>query len=103
MNGCGMACDDFICPVCGAEVPANALACPECGAEEKTGWSRDTIYDDTGIEDPEEFDYDDWQRREVEGRGLRRTNKQWFWWAVGFLILTVLLSLMFARRWCAIP
>jgi len=48
--------DDFICPVCGTEVPGNAAACPECGADEKTGWSRNTIYDGTDIEDPDEFD-----------------------------------------------
>jgi rubredoxin len=98
-----MAPDDFICPVCGAEVPAKALACPECGADEKTGWSSSTIYDGTDIEDPDEFDYDDWKRREGTGRGPRRTKKQWFWWAIGLLILGALLWLFVARRWCAIP
>ncbi|MGA2603096.1 MAG: zinc-ribbon domain-containing protein [Verrucomicrobiia bacterium] len=95
--------DEFICPNCGAEVPANAKACPECGSDEKTGWSDDTIYDGTDIEDPEEFDYDDWKRREVEGRGPRRTGKRWFWWIVTLLILAVVLSLIVARLWCAIP
>src|SRR5580765_5868287 len=68
--------DDFICPNCGAEVPANALACPGCGADEKTGWSPETIYDGTGIEDPDddEFDYEDWKRREVDGKSPRRTK-----------------------------
>jgi hypothetical protein len=98
-----MSPNDFICPACGAEVPGNALACPECGADERTGWSPDTIYDDTGIEDPDEFDYDDWKRRELAGYGPRRTKKRWFWWVVGLLILGVLLWLFVARRWCAIP
>src|SRR6185295_4362840 len=57
--------EDFICPACGAEVPAKAKACPECGSDEKTGWSENTVYDGTGIEDPKEFDYEDWKRREL--------------------------------------
>jgi RNA polymerase subunit RPABC4/transcription elongation factor Spt4 len=95
--------EPFLCPNCGAEVPAKAPACPECGADEKTGWSDDTIYDGTGIEDPDEFNYEDWKRREVEGRWTRRTSKQWFWWAVGGLIVALLIWLVVSRLWCAIP
>ena len=95
--------EPFICPNCGAEVPAKASACPECGADEKTGWSDDTIYDGTGIEDPDEFKYEDWKRREVEGRWTRRTSKQWFWWVVGVLIVALLIWLVVSRLWCAVP
>ena len=98
-----MSPDDFICPACGAEVPGSALACPECGADEKTGWSPDTIYDGTDIEDPHEFEYDDWKRREVDEGGPRRTKKQWFWWVIGLLILGALLWVFVVQRWCAIP
>lgn len=98
-----MSRDDFICPACGAEVQGNALACPECGADEKTGWSHDTIYDGTDIEDPAEFDYDDWKRREGDAREPRRTRKQWFWWVIGLLILGALLWVFVIQRWCAIP
>jgi hypothetical protein len=95
--------DEFICPNCGAEVPANAKACPECGSDEKTGWSDDTIYDGTGFEVPGEFNYEDWKRREVDGRGPWRTRKQWFWWVVAVMILAVVLWLFIARLWCAMP
>jgi len=95
--------DDFICPACGAEVPGNAPACPECGADEKTGWSPNTVYDGTDIEDPEEFDYDDWKRREVDGHAPGRTKKQWLWWVIGLLTLGALLWLFVGQRWCAIP
>jgi hypothetical protein len=98
-----MARDEFICPNCGAEVSPNAKACPECGSDEKTGWSDDTVYDGTGIEYPGEFNYDDWKRREVEGRRPRRTRRQWFWWVVALLIIGVLLWLFVVRQWCAIP
>jgi uncharacterized membrane protein len=73
-----MSDDSFICPVCGAEVPAKAKACPECGSDENTGWSHNTIYDGTGVEDPDDFDYKDWHRREVKGRD----TSQWWWLAV---------------------
>ena len=67
-----MSRDNFICPSCRAEVPAQAKACPECGSDEKTGWSEDAIYDGTDIEDPDEFDYEDWRRRESLRRTLRK-------------------------------
>jgi hypothetical protein len=44
--------DYFICPHCGAEVPARALACPECGSDEETGWSENAAFGDL-------FPYDD--------------------------------------------
>lgn len=83
-----MAADDFICPHCGAEVPAKARACPECGADEKTGWSDDTIYDGTGIESAEDFDYAEWERQE----GLRPPRRRRLWvWVAGVLLLAWLL------------
>ena len=94
--------ESFTCPNCGAEVPANATACPECGSDETTGWSDNTIYDGTDIDDPKEFDYDDWKRREVDGRGPRRSGKQWFWWVVTIAILAIVLWLLVARLWCRI-
>ncbi len=94
--------EPFICPNCGADVPAKALACPECGADENTGWSDNTIYDGTGIEDPDEFNYEDWKRRELDGHGPRRTGKQWFWWAVAVLIVALLIWLVVSRLWCAV-
>ena len=82
--------DEFICPVCGATVPAKASVCPDCGSDEQTGWSDKTIYDGTGIEDPDEFDYEDWKRKEL-GDGPQRTGRQWFWWAVAVVALVLLL------------
>ncbi len=81
--------DTFICPTCGAEVPFKAMACPECGADEKTGWSDKTIYDATDIEDPDEdeFDYEEWKRREA-GLSPRRSVREW-WWAIVAIIVTV--------------
>lgn len=44
----------FICPHCGAEVQVNDLVCPECGSDEKTGWSKDTSYDEPSLDEDDE-------------------------------------------------
>ncbi len=46
--------DWFVCPVCGTEVDADALACPECGSDDRTGWSPETEYDGLDLPDPDE-------------------------------------------------
>ncbi len=82
--------DDFICPICGAVVPARAKACPECGSDERTGWSDNTIYDGTDIEDSnDEFDYEDWLRRQG-GQPLKLSVWHWVIWAAGVLLLLAL-------------
>jgi hypothetical protein len=78
----------FICPNCGADVPARAKSCPECGSDEKTGWSKDTIYDGTGIEDPDEFDYEEW--KESEGVTKKRRSG---WGLVVWIVAIVMLAL----------
>lgn len=90
-----MSQDEFICPVCGATVAARAKACPECGSDERTGWSNNTIYDATGIEDPEEFNYEDWKRRELK---RRRPGIGWLWWLVAVGLFIFLLWAFVAKR-----
>lgn len=94
--------EPFVCPNCGADVPAGAKACPECGSDEKTGWSENTVYDGTGIEEPEEFNYEEWKRREFS-RGKPRSRREWLWWVVTVVILVAFLWLFVIRQWCAIP
>ncbi len=77
-------------------MPAGTKACPECGSDEKTGWSENTIYDGTDIEDPEEFDYRDWERRELGG-GKRRSRREWLWWVVAVAVVIAFLLLFI--RW----
>jgi hypothetical protein len=74
------------CANCGAAIPRNATACPECGADEETGWSDAAT---EGLDLPDEnFDYQDFVKREFEGgknplpRGIH-----WIWWVIAILLL----------------
>ena len=54
-------------PVCGEDVPRNARACPQCGADEKSGWAPDAqLLDALDLPD-EEFDYEDFVKKEFGG------------------------------------
>ena len=61
-----------ICPVCGEAVPPSASACPECGADDATGWNTDrAVYDGLDLPD-NEFDYDEYRRKEFGNGGAAR-------------------------------
>jgi len=75
-----------ICPNCGANVPREAKACPECGSDEQTGWSEESHVD--GIDLPDDsFDYEDFVKREFEGKSPVPRRMHWFWWIVAVVIL----------------
>ena len=78
------------CPNCGAELPRNAKACPECGADETAGWSEAGGAKHLGLPD-EEFDYQEFTRREFGGRSPKPSGIRWFWWGVGLLLLAAMI------------
>ncbi|MBI3985586.1 MAG: zinc ribbon domain-containing protein [Lentisphaerae bacterium] len=83
------------CPVCGAAVPASALACPECGADHETGWNGDkTVYDGLDLPDGE-FDYDDFVNREFGDPRKTGRGRMWAWLValvLAGLVLFILLT-----------
>ncbi|MEO0476845.1 MAG: zinc ribbon domain-containing protein [Planctomycetota bacterium] len=79
--------DWFTCPVCGGEVPANALACPHCGADDETGWSPDTEYD--GLDLPID---DEWPVNERPARRRKAISL-----AMGILMIALILLLVVMR------
>jgi predicted nucleic acid-binding Zn ribbon protein len=83
-----------ICPVCGADVPSNARACPECGADEKTGWSEKARYGALGIPDEEDFDYNEFVKREFDGEEPKR-KMHFVWVIVAILLLVSFLAFLF--------
>jgi hypothetical protein len=95
--------DYFVCPQCGADVPADAAACPECGADADTGWSEDgdTWGADipTGYGKDEDFDYDEFVEQEFPQEAnppIGRVVKKWAWRIlVAIVCLALLLYLLF--------
>ena len=84
------------CPHCGAEVPPKARACPECGSDEQTGWSSEA--QTNGLDLPgEEFDYDDYVKREFGGGSPVPRGLHWFWWLVAVVILVGFIWFWFRR------
>ncbi len=91
-----MAKGSFECPVCGEDVPAKAKSCPHCGACEKSGWNEDARGAD-GLDLPDDdFDYDEFARREF-GTPTKLAGKQLFWKATAVVIL-VLIGVAFVAR-----
>lgn len=86
-----------ICPVCGEDVPRNALACPECGADHNSGWREDADATDAlgGIDG--DFDYDEFVQEEFRS-GAKPRGIRVIWWisAIVLLLALVLMSLYVA-------
>lgn len=75
-----------ICPNCGAKVPRSAKACPECGSDEQTGWAQEA--ETGGLDLPDEnFDYDDFVKKEFGGKDPVPRGIKWYWWFVAVLIV----------------
>ena len=79
------------CPHCGAEVPPRAKACPECGADEQTGWSQVAKADGLDLPD-ENFDYDDFVKREFGSKTPVPRGIQWYWWVIALVVLAAFLA-----------
>jgi hypothetical protein len=81
-----------ICPVCGEDVPPKALACPECGACHNSGWKEDAdVYD--GLDLPnDEFDYDEFVKREFGGGAQNPAGGNAIWWVTALVLFLILLA-----------
>ena len=79
-----------VCPNCGAEVPRNAKACPECGSDEQTGWSETAYASHLGLPD-ENFDHDEFVKREFGPEPVKPRGIGWFWWVVALLVVAGML------------
>ncbi|HRJ09817.1 MAG TPA: hypothetical protein PK490_16875 [Prosthecobacter sp.] len=80
------------CPVCGEWVPRGAAACDDCGACAKSGWKDDAeTYDGLDLPD-EDFDYDDFIKREFDNRArqLGGPTREQLWRWVGLAVFIVM-------------
>ena len=90
-----------VCPVCGEDVPRNALACKHCGADHNSGWREDAdVYDGTDVP-TDAFDYDDFIRQEFgasSGRrrpGFRSPHALHPLWILTALVLVVVFFIIY--------
>ena len=86
-----------VCPVCGEDVPRNALGCPECGADHKSGWRQDAgTYD--GVDLPaDDFDYNEFIQKEF-GSSVKPAGIKLIWWITAIVILIVSVVIYFTAR-----
>ena len=85
-----------ICPVCGNDVPRDALACPACGADHNSGWREDAgLYD--GVDLPEEFDYEEFTRKEF-GSSVKPVGIGMVWWVTAIVLLALTVLYFFLGR-----
>jgi hypothetical protein len=85
------------CPNCGAVVPPKAKACPECGSCEETGWSEEAS--SSGLDLPDdEFNYDEFVKKEFGGQSPKPRGISWFWWVIGILVLAAVLMVLLRPR-----
>ena len=72
--------ESFDCPHCGEPVSVGALSCRACGSDAETGWSEEaadwTTDTSAGYTDEDEFDYDDFVRREFPDQAPARPTRQ---------------------------
>jgi len=80
------------CPNCGADVPPQATACPECGADDQTGWSDAAQVSGLNLPD-DDFDYNDFVKREFGSSSLVPRGIHWFWWMIALVGVVVLVAL----------
>ena len=92
----------FDCPHCGAPVPVSATVCRECGSDAETGWSEDAevggVDTQTGYSSDDDFDYNDFVRREFPGQSgadARQAIRTWV------TVLVVVLTCIGLLRWAS--
>ena len=82
-----------VCPVCGEDVPAVAVACPQCGADYNSGWRENAeVYDAVDLPD-EDFNYEEFVKREF-GSSHKPAIKR-VWWITALILVAALIAIYF--------
>ena len=86
-----------ICPVCGEDVPRRSLACPTCGADHNSGWRIDADAHDALDLPDDDFDYDEFVRREF-GSSAKPVGIKTIWWITAIILLALSIALYIFNR-----
>lgn len=87
--------DWYACPFCGTEVRVGSKGCPGCTPGAGKSWQQDSSLDGVDLpDDPEEFDYDDFVKREFgkTARVVKPAGLKWKWWITGVLLLAGMIA-----------
>ena len=83
-----------ICPVCGEDVPGNALACPECGADHRSGWKVEADHYDAIDLPDDKFDYDEFVKQEF-GASPKPPGIKSIWWITAIILIVLFIAVYF--------
>ena len=85
----------YQCPSCDHEVTVGT-PCPVCSRKEKPtknspkSWQQDESYDGLDLGD-DDFDYDDFVKREFGSSAPHEIGIKWYWYVVAILVLLAIL------------
>lgn len=83
--------DWYACPTCGDEVRVGSSGCRKCrtvSKEPSEAWPHGVDIP----EDPEDFDYEDWKKRELgKASKLKPHHVPWKYWLAGICVLAALI------------
>jgi hypothetical protein len=83
-----------VCPVCGEDIPPDALAGPQCGADYNSGWREDAdTYDAVDLPD-EDFGYDEFVKQEF-GSSPKPAAMKTLWWIAAILVIVAFIVIYF--------
>jgi len=87
-----------VCPVCGEDVPRDALACPNCGADHNSGWGEHAeTYDAVDLPD-DDFNYEEFVKQEFESSQETAGIKP-VWWITAILLIVAFIAIyLYAAR-----
>ena len=67
-------------------------------AARKKAWEQGQVYDGLGLPD-DEFDYEEFVRREFGGKPHRQIGIKWYWWVTGAVLLGAMAVALFGGLW----
>ena len=86
----------YVCPFCDREVRVGE-PCPGCAKKAvkkvlaEKSWKQPSALDGLDLPD-EDFDYDDFCRREFGKKPHRQTGLKWYWWLLAIALLAGMIT-----------
>ena len=93
----------FACTNCGAALRIGAKFCKACGSDDESGWATGADesgeWSSEGYSGDEDFDYDDYLRREFPDEAQPTSTKNRFKKAILILVVTAVCAALALSLW----